>query len=85
MISILHIAFISNIMTKVEFLKSIGSTITQLRAVKRRSQIQLANICQFDKASMSRIESGQANPTIQTLYKISEALETPVTNLFIEH
>ncbi len=78
----LHIAVIFNIMTKDEFLKSIGSTIKKLRAEKKMTQIQLANICQFDKASMSRIESGQANPTIQTLYKISEALETPVTNLF---
>jgi transcriptional regulator with XRE-family HTH domain len=82
MLSILHIAVIINIMTKAEFLKLIGATIKQMRTGKRMTQIQLANICQFDKASMSRIESGQANPTIQTLYKISEALEMPIANLF---
>lgn len=70
-------------MTKEEFLKTIGSTIKKLRAEKKITQIELANICKFDKASMSRIESGQANPTIQTLYKISEALQTPVQNLFV--
>lgn len=69
-------------MTKQEFLKNIGSTIKRLRADKKMTQIQLANLCQFDKASMSRIESGQANPTIQTLYKISESLEIPINNLF---
>lgn len=72
-------------MTKEEFLKNIGSTIKKLRAEKKMTQIELANLCQFDKASMSRIESGQANPTIQTLFKITEALEIPVTNLFIQN
>ncbi|MDI1233029.1 MAG: helix-turn-helix transcriptional regulator [bacterium] len=69
-------------MKKEEFLKEIGSKIKNLRAEKKMSQIQLASLCQFDKASMSRIESGQANPTIQTLYKISEALEIPIPHLF---
>lgn len=40
--------------------------------------------CDFEKASLSRIESGQANPTIRTLYKLSKALDVPIAEFFKE-
>jgi transcriptional regulator with XRE-family HTH domain len=65
-----------------EFLVALGSRIKQIRAEKKMSQINLAAKCEFEKASMSRIESGKTNSTILTLKKISNALEVPVSELF---
>ena len=71
-----------NIMGNEEFLVALGSRIKQIRAEKKMSQINLAAKCEFEKASMSRIESGKTNSTILTLKKISNALEVPVSELF---
>jgi transcriptional regulator with XRE-family HTH domain len=64
-----------------QFLTSIGSRIKQLRAEKKMSQVLLAAKCDFEKASMSRIEAGKTNTTILTLRKISRALEVDVSEL----
>ena len=48
------------------------------------SQYQLAVMCGFEKASMSRLESGQSNATILTLLKVSKALDVPLHNFFTE-
>ena len=42
------------------------------------TQNKLANKCKFGKATMSRIEAGECNPTIRTLYKISKSLDVPI-------
>ena len=46
------------------------------------TQNELAIRCNFEKASMSRIESGKTNVTILTLKKISEALGVQINELF---
>ncbi len=45
------------------------------------SQNELAMLCDFEKASMSRIESGQTNTTILTLRKICSALDVHICDL----
>ena len=62
----------------------IGSKIRKIRIEKDMSQTELAKACKFEKASMSRIESGQANPTISTLFKISKALDVDIAVFFNE-
>ncbi len=59
----------------------IGNRIKSLRESKGISQQDLAAICNFEKANLSRIEAGRTNPTISTLYKISQALEISVAEL----
>lgn len=61
--------------------QKIGQRIRELRESKRISQQNLAAICNFEKANLSRIEAGRTNPTISTLYKISQALETTLSEL----
>jgi len=61
--------------------KKIGERIRDLRESKGISQQNLAAICNFEKANLSRLEAGRTNPTISTLYKISEALNTTVSEL----
>jgi transcriptional regulator with XRE-family HTH domain len=71
-------------MSNDQFLESIGARIKRIRQEKNLTQSKLAELCDFEKASMSRIESGQTNPTILTLRKVSEALNVPVLTFFSE-
>ena len=69
-------------MTETEFLSNLGAKIKELRIKKNISQKDLAMECNFEKASMSRIESGKTNITILTLYKIINALDVDVKDFF---
>ena len=60
----------------------IGTRIRILREARNMTQQDLADLCNFDKADMSKIESGKANPTIKTLLRISQALEMKFSDLF---
>lgn len=73
-----------SIMGNEQFLLKLGSRIKHIRSEKKMSQVNLAAKCDFEKASMSRIESGKTNSTILTLRKISDALEVDVSDLFLE-
>jgi transcriptional regulator with XRE-family HTH domain len=69
-------------MTEPQFLAALGARIKELRTKKNITQQDLAILCDFEKASMSRIESGQTNTTILTLLKISKVLEVPLCDFF---
>lgn len=69
-------------MTDLKFLVSLGARIKELRIEKNMTQNELAIQCNFEKASMSRIESGKTNVTVLTLRKISKALEVDVAEFF---
>lgn len=62
--------------------EKIGTRIKILREAKNMNQQDLADLCNFDKGDMSKIESGRANPTIKTLLKISLALDVEFSELF---
>ncbi len=65
-----------------QFLIALGARIRELRMTKNMAQKTLADECGFEKASMSRIESGHTNPTVLTLRKISKALGVRVSDFF---
>ena len=46
------------------------------------SQQDLADLCNFDKGDMSKLEAGKANPTLKTFLIISQALEVEIGELF---
>lgn len=71
-------------MQEPEILVKIGERIKEIRLKKNMSQNDLAMECNFEKASMSRIESGQTNPTVRTLSRICNALDIPLVDLFTE-
>lgn len=58
-----------------KLIKAIGSRIRILRIEKGLSQEDLANEADVPLSQIGRIERGETNPTIFTLYVISEALE----------
>jgi transcriptional regulator with XRE-family HTH domain len=69
-------------MNEADLLTKLGNRIRAIRKKKGMSQNELALECDFEKASMSRIEAGLANPTARTLFKISRALDVPMAELF---
>ena len=70
-------------MEKSEILKKVGKRIKEVRESKGISQVELVGKMQgeIDPTNISRIESGRTNPTIYTLYRISEALEVKISEL----
>ena len=70
-------------MDETALLIKLGEKIKATRIKMNMSQHELAMECNFEKASMSRIESGQVNPTVRTLNIISKALGIKIADLFI--
>jgi transcriptional regulator with XRE-family HTH domain len=71
-------------MSEYQLLAVVGARIKKLRLSRNMTQNELAIECDFEKASMSRIESGQTNVTIRTLHKISKALDVHIVEFFKE-
>jgi len=69
-------------MTDSKFLTRLGARIKELRLNRDMTQNDLAVQCDFEKASMSRIEAGKTNITVLTLHKISKALDVEINEFF---
>ena len=69
-------------MSETTFLVGLGKRVKELRLKSGLTQHQLAIKCNFEKASMSRIESGKTNITVLTLRKICEALGSHMKDYF---
>jgi len=50
----------------------LGARIKKIRIEKNLSQNKLAVLCGFEKANMSRLESGQSNPTVLKCYSFKK-------------
>ena len=70
-------------MEKSKILKVVGKRIKDIRESKEISQVELVGRMQgeIDPTNISRIESGRTNPTLFTLFRISQALEVKLTDL----
>lgn len=71
-------------MTRVrdEFIiKSVGENIRQIRISKSLSQEEVAYEADIPVNQIGRIERGEINPTISTLYVISKALNTSLASI----
>ncbi|TDE51102.1 helix-turn-helix domain-containing protein [Flavobacterium sp. GT3P67] len=70
-------------MEKSDLLELLGKRIKKLRIERGMSQVDLVARMQgnIDTTNISRIESGRTNPTIYSLYRLSEALEITMSEL----
>jgi len=70
-------------MEKVALLNLVGRRIKQIRENKGLAQLDVAVRMEgnIDATNISRIESGRTNPTIYTLFRISQALEVSISDL----
>ncbi len=72
----------NNINNKVYIQGVVGANIRRLRLVKKLSQRDLADLCNFETSNMCRIEQGGSNLTLLNLYKIANALSVDIRDLF---
>jgi transcriptional regulator with XRE-family HTH domain len=59
--------------------RAIGAIVRELRERAGHSQEHLSDECGFDRTYISRVERGIINPTVGRLWKIADALETPLS------
>lgn len=62
--------------------KKFGKHISALRKGRGWSQEEFADKCGFARSYMSRIERGRANPSIDAIETLANALKVPVVALF---
>lgn len=61
----------------------VGNHVRQLRRRNGLSQGALAESCGFSQQYLSELENGKRNPTIITLFEISQALGVEVHTLLL--
>jgi len=69
-------------MRKYEVNKKLGQKLKKARKNSGITQEQLAEKVGMHYTSISRIETGDANPPVQTINKIAKALKIPLSDLF---
>lgn len=62
----------------------IGKKVEQYRKNKDLSIRELAKLANITPSMLSQIERGLANPSIQTLKSLAQALEVPIFSFFLE-
>lgn len=65
----------------MEVLNSISSNLTRLREKRGLTISGLAQRCGIAKSTLSSLEAGKGNPTIETLWAIANALDVPFGSL----
>ncbi|MCM5704583.1 helix-turn-helix domain-containing protein [Larsenimonas salina] len=60
---------------------ALGAWLSELRGKKGYSLSGLAEAAGLAKSNLSRIERGQANPTLDTLWRLARALDLPFGTL----
>ncbi|MFC7740799.1 helix-turn-helix domain-containing protein [Nocardiopsis composta] len=59
-----------------------------LRALREKAGLSLSELARrsdIAKGTLSQLESGSGNPTLETVFSLSNALEVPVSSLLAEH
>lgn len=65
----------------MEIAKIIAHNLKKIREERNLSQSQLAKLAGVSKVIISQIEKGDSNPTINTIWKLTGALDLPYTSL----
>lgn len=58
-----------------------GNRVRELRAARGLTQEDLAEKSGFFRTYLSRIETGEANPTLTVIYALAGSLEVDITDL----
>ena len=69
---------------EVKLLKSLGEKIRELRKEKKMTQAELAAECDLDKQSIFRIEKGEFNISLTTLFRLADGLGVFATDLLVK-
>lgn len=73
-------------MVSVEYLDSsiVGEVIAHFRKRKKLSQEVLSGLSDIGRTHLSAIERGERKPTLETLYRISLALDIKMSEIILE-
>ena len=69
-------------MKKEVYLKKLGRHIANLRKEKGFSQDKLYLEAGMSRGTIHKIETGQSDPRVGTLLKVSDALKIPMEEIF---
>ena len=64
--------------------KIVGEVIADLRKKKGISQEVLSGLADIGRTHLSAIEMGERKPTLETLYRISTAMDIKMSDIIIE-
>lgn len=64
--------------------KIVGEVIAEARKRKRISQEVISGLADIGRTHLSAIERGERKPTLETLYRISCALDIKMSDIIIE-
>ena len=64
--------------------KIVGAVIADLRKKKGISQEVLSGLADIGRTHLSAIERGERKPTLETLYRISTAMDIKMSDIIIE-
>ncbi len=67
-----------------EKIAKVGARIKYLRLVNQLSQKAIAEKIGVSQANLSNIECGRSNCTLDNLLKLSEVLQCPVSDFFVD-
>lgn len=79
-ICLAHLDSVINVKNE-KLIKAVGLQIRTLRLERKMSQEDLANEADIPLSQIGRIERGENNPTISTLYALSKALQVELKTL----
>lgn len=60
---------------------TVGENIKRFRKKQGLTQKQLGELCGMNESQLRRYEIGKANPKIETIQKIAEAMSVPINHL----
>lgn len=64
--------------------KIVGDVIAEFRKKKGVSQEVLSGLADIGRTHLSAIERGERKPTLETLFRISNALDIKMSDIIIE-
>ena len=64
--------------------KIVGEAVAHCRKSKNLSQDILSGLADIGRTHLSAIERGERKPTLETLYRISVALDMPMSDIVKE-
>ena len=59
-----------------------GRIVRRLRRQRGLSQEVLSGLADISRSHLAEIEAGRVRPTVETLWRLAEALELPLSALF---
>jgi DNA-binding XRE family transcriptional regulator len=65
------------------FLKAVGYKLRGIRTSKKLSQEKLAEMSSLHPTFISNLENGKVNSSILSFYRIAQALNIPLSRLFV--